>query len=443
MPRISLPNNWQPRPYQRPLWDYLERGGKRAMAVWHRRAGKDDLCLHWTACAAVQRVGNYWHMLPEASQARKAIWEAVNPHTGKRRIDEAFPREIRESARENEMSIRFKNGAAWQVVGSDNYNSLVGSPPVGIIFSEFALADPASWAYLRPILRENGGWAVFITTPRGRNHAATFYEAAKDDPEWFAQLLPATETGVFTAAQLDVERAELVREYGPDDGDARFRQEYMCSFSAGVIGAYYGHAMERAEAEDRIGNVAWIADLPVHTGWDLGRRDLTTVWFYQLVGGGSVHFIDYLENNGVDISWYAKQLDKKPYKYGTHALPHDAVNEYLAADKAIAGTLAALGYRNQHVVPRTNNIDQEINVGRLLLARCRFDKTKCARGIAALQNYRKAWDDTRKVYADHPLHDWASHGADGFRTAAIAVETGGVKNAAAPKKINYPKMGIV
>ena len=125
---VILPNRWKPRPYQRRLWDYLETGGKRAVAVWHRRAGKDEVCLHWAACAAMQRIGNYWHMLPEASQARKAIWDAINPHTGKRRIDEAFPPTIRVGLRDEDMRIRLVNGSSWQIVGSDNFNSLVGPP---------------------------------------------------------------------------------------------------------------------------------------------------------------------------------------------------------------------------------------------------------------------------------------------------------------------------
>ena len=168
MPEIVIPHNWQPRDYQQPLWRYLCNGGKRAVAVWHRRAGKDDICLHWTACAAMERVGVYWHLLPQADQARKAIWDAVNPLTGLRRIDEAFPHAIRANTRETDMFIRFKNGSTWQVVGSDNFNSLVGTPPIGLVLSEWALADPAAWAYLSPILMDNGGWAVFITTPRGR-----------------------------------------------------------------------------------------------------------------------------------------------------------------------------------------------------------------------------------------------------------------------------------
>ena len=138
MTEIVLPNGWNPRDYQLPAWNALEGGIKRLLLLWHRRAGKDDDCLHWAATQAMQRVGNYWHMLPEYAQARKSIWEAVDPHTGKRRIDEAFPDEICANKRSQDMFIRFKNGSTWQLVGSDTYNSLVGSPPIcresGIIY---------------------------------------------------------------------------------------------------------------------------------------------------------------------------------------------------------------------------------------------------------------------------------------------------------------------
>jgi phage terminase large subunit len=339
---MDLPFRWAPRPYQRPLWDYLEGGGKRAIAICCRRWGKDEVALHHTACAAHLQVGNYWHLLPQANQARRAIWDAVNPHTGQRRIDDAFPKALRETTRENEMSIKFKNGSQWQVIGSDQYNALVGTSPRGIVFSEWALADPKAWTYIRPILLENDGWALFITTPRGRNHACTMYEAARTDPEWFTMFSSATDIGIFSAAELERERTEMIREMGSDDGDAAFRQEYLCDFDAGLIGSYYGHAISDAERDGRIGSVPWLPNLPVHTGWDLGRRDTTTVWFFQLVGH-ELHFIDYLENNGVPISWYAKELDRKPYKYGTLCLPHDAESEHLAADKSIAGQIRVLG----------------------------------------------------------------------------------------------------
>jgi len=224
--RIRLPNNWVPRPYQRAAWDYLERGGRHAEIVWHRRAGKDELCLHRTAVAAFERTASYWHMLPDYAQARKAIWMSVNPHTGRRRIDEAFPQELRRATREHEMQIEFVNGSTWQVVGSDRFDSLVGAAPAGIVYSEWALANPNARAYFRPIIAENRGWQIFITTPRGRNHALTTLKAARKTPGVFAQVLDAGETGVFTPAQLDAELTAYKAEFGDDYGSAKFAQEY-------------------------------------------------------------------------------------------------------------------------------------------------------------------------------------------------------------------------
>ena len=102
----------------------------------------------------IDKPATYWHMLPAFSQGRKAIWTAVNPHTGKRRIDEAFPHELRVNTNELEMFIRFKNGSTWQVVGSDRYDAAVGSSPAGITFSEWALSNPSAWAYLAPIVTD-------------------------------------------------------------------------------------------------------------------------------------------------------------------------------------------------------------------------------------------------------------------------------------------------
>src|SRR5229473_3744217 len=162
--QIQIPHKWKPRSYQMPLWTYLERGGREAVAVWHRRAGKDEVGLHRACVAAHERVANYWHMLPEASQARKAIWDAINPKTGQRRIDEAFPMELRASVRAQEMLIKFRSGSTWQVVGSDNFNSLVGASPAGIVYSEWSIAKPSARAFLRPIIAENNGWEIFIYT---------------------------------------------------------------------------------------------------------------------------------------------------------------------------------------------------------------------------------------------------------------------------------------
>lgn len=416
MPTIDLPaNDWAPRDYQRKLWAALERGGKRAIAVWHRRAGKDDIGLHWAAVACHERVGTYWHLLPEAAQARKAIWDAINPHTGKRRIDEAFPMALRETTREHEMLIKFKIGSTWQVVGSDNYDSLVGSPPVGVVFSEWALANPAAWAYIRPILAENGGWSLFIYTPRGRNHGSTFYENHKGDPEWFVERLRADQTSVFSGQQLERERTEYIREFGPTDGENRFRQEYLCDFNAAVIGAYYAREMAAADDEKRVTKVPREAGFEVITAWDLGIGDSTAVWFAQIVGR-EVRIIDYLENSGVGIDWYAQQLKAKLYTYGETILPHDAQPKQLTSGKSVRDTLSDFGFKVR--VLSQSKIMDGINAARLLLPKCVFDGEKCRRGIEALRQYRQDWDEERRVFHDRPRHDWASHGADAFRYLA-------------------------
>jgi len=261
---IELPYGWRPRGYQRDLWDFLERGGKRASEIWHRRSGKDDVCLHWTAVAAHERVATYWHMLPEFAQGRKAIWTAVNPQTGKRRIDEAFPDELRANTNDDDMFIRFLNGSTWQVVGSDRFDAAVGSPPAGITFSEWALSNPAAWAYLAPILVENGGWAIFITTSRGRNHAKTMHDMARVTPGWHAQILTVNDTG-FAKHLVEAQRKEYHAIFGEEAGDALIEQEYYCSFDAAVRGSYWGKELAAAEREGRVGKVDIDSSHPVHT----------------------------------------------------------------------------------------------------------------------------------------------------------------------------------
>jgi hypothetical protein len=164
--RVSIPSGWRPRDYQLALWEHLEAGGLRADVAAHRRWGKDEVALHWTAWRLVAEPGVYWHLLPELAQGRRAIWDAVNPHTGRRRIDEAFPDGIRSRTVDGEMKIEFVNGAVWQVLGSDNYDRLVGAPPRGVVFSEWALARPQAWTYIRPILAENQGSRAWSSRSR-------------------------------------------------------------------------------------------------------------------------------------------------------------------------------------------------------------------------------------------------------------------------------------
>jgi len=416
-PALRLPNNWKPRHYQMPLWKALEGGCKRAVAVWHRRSGKDDLAMHWSACQAIQKPGTYWHLLPQSNQARKAIWDAVDPHTGVRRIDWAFPKSLRESTRDQDMLIRFKNGATWQVVGSDNYNALVGSPPAGIVYSEFMLSDPNCWAFMRPILLENHGWALFNGTPRGRNHLHALYELGLAEPGWFSELLTIDDTHVFTPEQIDQERREIARERGDDEADNHIKQEYYCSWDAAIPGSYYGRLIGTAEQNSRIGSVPWDPRHPVITAWDLGVGDSTAIWFVQQIAL-DIRIIDYYESSGVGADHYAKVLKAKDYFYDYHILPHDAHDrEWGNNASSRVDVLKLLGIKPLRVLKRAS-VDDGINAGRMLIERSVFDREKCNRGLEALRQYQRRFDDKLKKFSDTPLHDWTSHASDAWRYLA-------------------------
>lgn len=423
MTQVALPWQWEPRDKQLEAWEYMEGGGRHAELVWHRRYGKDDFGLRWTSVSAFQRVGTYWYMLPMQAQARKAIWLAVNPHTGRRRIDEAFPKALRRTTRDQEMFIEFVNGATWQVLGSDNYDALVGSPPIGVVYSEWALSDPASAAYLQPIFNENGGWQIFNTTPRGKNHAFRTLTAARTNPNKFAQVLTAEDTGVYSTKQLDEMRQDYVDRFGEVLGDAYFQQEYMCSFETPVIGAVYGRELKLAAK--RTVNIPYDPTKPVHTFWDLGRADKTAIWFVQL-GPFEVRVIDYLEGTGKHISEYLQELQLKKYVYGDMWLPHDSKQQLLAARRTVYQQLIDAGYKAK-VVPRTS-IEARIEATRLLFPMVWFDAGRTDTGRNALNNYRfdvKAddGDESHWRFSNEPLHDWASHAADAFGYMAVALKS--------------------
>ena len=422
MIKVSLPaNDWLPRHYQQKLWQYLSNGGTHAAVCAHRRWGKDEVCLHHTACALHERIGTYWHMLPEASQARKAIWEAINPRSGLRRIDEAFPLALRATTRENEMLIKFKNGSTWQVLGSDNYNSLVGSPPVGVVFSEFALANPSAWAYIRPILLENNGWVLFISTPRGKNHFWELLKSAKQSPDWFWEVSTVHDSNRFTPNQLEEEKQQYIRENGEGAGESLFNQEYLCSFESSIPGAYYATEMLACTREGRITKVDPIPGVSTFTSWDLGRADTTAVWFFQKVAH-EIHLIDYYESNTQHISHYIAVVEAKPYTYEKHYLPHDARTKHLASNYSVIEQMASVfGLRSIAVIEQHKILDG-IHAVRNILERCWFDEIKCEKGIEALRQYSRDWDEDKRCFRDQPNHDWASHCADSFRYLAMSID---------------------
>lgn len=435
---ITIPFNWTPRDYQEPLWQYLCNGGKRAIEIAHRRWGKDDVALNWTAKSAMAKPATYWHMLPEASQARKAVWMAVNPHTGKRRIDEAFPKQIRTFTHDTEMSIGITGGSTWQVVGSDNFHSLIGSPPYGLVFSEWSRANPEAWAYLRPILAENGGWGLFITTPFGDNHAKRMYEAGLLRPDWFVEVSTVVDTKVLTEEEQAAELQEYIDDWGIELGTALYNQEWMCSFRSAVIGAYYAVELVSLEKSGRLTDVPFVPGIPVDTWWDLGYDDSTAIWFTQTVGR-EIHVIDFFEDNNKGLIYYGKQLkelqNENGWIYGSHTGPHDTMQHELGSGKDLKEQAANLKDPSTgedfsfmfSVADRISTQQQGIEAVRSILPLCWFDRehtTKSHRerkvGFSSLQNYRNEWDQKHQTFKNTPLHDWASHAAKAFETMAIS-----------------------
>jgi hypothetical protein len=416
-----------------PAWSAFERGILRMLLVWHRRAGKDELALNMAAVAAHLRPANYWHCLPTYEQSRKAIWEAVNPHTGKFRIDEAFPKEIRKRTDNSSMTIEFLTGSVWRIVGSDNPDTLVGAPPAGVTFSEWALSNPSAWGFLQPILLENKGWAAFITTPRGRNHVHGMLKMAKDNPAWFAEVLTVDDTHQVTLEQIEEARKEYVSLFGVDAADALIQQEYWCSFEAAILGAYYGKEM--LAAVNRITVIDPWPGVKMHTAWDLGASrggDTMTIWFFQIVptdiGKAAVRVCNYISGSSYGIKHYAQKikefLEVWDVPKGTDWVPHDArVPEMTSSGKDGKAKLRIEVMIEEGLSPKivTNHLVSDgISAVRQIMPRVYFDEKRCETGIECLRQYQREWDDKLKKFKDGPLNNWAAHGADAFRYLAMA-----------------------
>ncbi len=391
----------------------MVNGGKRAIEIAHRRWGKDEIALTVTCELAHKRVGSYWHCLPEYEQARKVLWTQVNATTGKRRIDEAFPPETRANTNEQEMFIRLKNGSTWQLIGSDRYNAVVGAGQAGIVYSEWALANPSAWTYHRPMLVENNGWAMFITTPRGSNHARSLYEHAKSRPdEWFAEISTARDTGALTEQQLDDALAEYRALHGIDAGRALWEQEYLCSFDAAILGAYFGSEMAKALREGRITDVPIDAAHPVHTAWDLGKTANNPVWCFQVVRGVP-RIVDFFRPESDDLADWCKWFDDAGY-HGTDYLPHDVLAPIgWGGGRTRYDVLKQFG-RKPYVLPMIPVADG-LQAGRTTINAAVFDKTRCELGLEGLRNYRREWDDELKTFRPNPVKDWAEHIGSAWR----------------------------
>jgi len=358
-----------------------------------------------------ERVGTYFYIFPTYTQAKKVLWD------GRDRDGFPFmahiPKEVITKKNESELRIEVLNGSALQLIGSDNIDSVLGTNPVGCVFSEFALQDPRAWDYMRPILRENGGWAIFDYTPRGKNHGYQLFQMAKQNPDtWFAEILTIEDTKALPISAIEQERREGMSE-------ELIQQEYYCSFEGVLQGSVFGKQMQMAERDGRVCSVPYQPEFPVDTWWDIGTGDPTAIWFTQNIGR-EIHVIDYYENSGagVGIDFYAKHLQSLPYVWGEHNGPHDLeAHQFAANGKSTREVAGALGLRFK-ITPKLDKQSQ-VNAGRSFMKRCWFDAKKTERGRNALVSYHFKWDDKRLCFSDEPYHDWSSNGADAFMQLSV------------------------
>lgn len=373
--------------------------------VAHRRAGKTVACvadLVLSALVTSKQDARYAYIAPQFNQAKDIAWLYV------KRLTHDIPGVTYNEA---ELRANLPNGAQVRLYGADNPDRLRGMYLDGAILDEHADMKPRVWGeVVRPMLADRKGWAAFIGTPKGHNEFYRVWKDAQSD-DWFRLMLKGSESGLIGPEELDAMRKSMT--------DDQYEQEVECSFEAAIAGAFYGKELSILEREGRFREVKHNPELPVHTAWDLGYRDDTAIWWYQ-VQYGEVHFLEHHASSGNGIDYYADLVKSKPYKYGKHNLPHDAKAKTLAAmGKSIEEQLAShFGWNNIRIVPDLS-VQDGIQAARLMLKRCYFD-LGCEEGLECLKQYQREWDEDKKCFREVPRHDWTSHTADAFRMAAVA-----------------------
>jgi hypothetical protein len=347
----------------------------------------------------------YAYIAPFYSQAKSVAWRYL----------ERFAEPVMTKSNQSELWVELINGARIRLFGADNPDALRGNFLDGVVMDEMADMKPSVWGeIIRPLLADRLGWATFIGTPKGHNAFYDIYNEATKKPNWYVKVLRADQTNLLAQSELDDAKATM--------SDNQYEQEFLCSFEAAILGAYYGQEMRRITDLERITTIDYDPMFPCHTAWDLGFNDSTSIWWFQVVYG-EIRVLDHHSSNGQPISYYtgllAQKEDEFGYNYGYHYLPHDARAKTLASGgKSIIEQISAkIDIKHLKIVPNLS-IQDGIQATRLALTRTWFDN-RCEEGIECLRQYQREWDDDKKVFRDRPKHDWTSHSADAFRYLSI------------------------
>jgi hypothetical protein len=371
----------------------------------------------------MQKVGVYWHMLPSAVQARKVIWNGIDRH-GRRVIDQAIPKEIRTAKRDDEMWVSLVNGSIIQLVGSDNFDSLVGANPIGVVFSEYAIANPLAWSYVLPMLAENGGWAIFISTPRGHNHFHRLFKQNADQEGWFCELRTVRDTvredgsPIISDAVIEAERREGMEE-------SLLQQEYFCSWEGGLQGAFFTEEVSDIRA-NRLGYYANDPYRFAMTAWDIGVRDMTAIGVFMAhPATGEPVLMDAYEDRNKGLPHYIRHCHswRQDYTFHWHFGPHDLHKTEFTNNNRIVDTASDMGLEFE-VLPRTALADGIEALRRFLRVLHVNENPNTLHVLDMLGSYRREFDDKNGVFKDSPVHDFSSHTTDMMRYAAMGWEPG-------------------
>jgi len=415
--KIVIP--YKPRKHQKEVHDKLKRFN---VLVCHRRFGKTVLCINEILKKAMQNTlprPRYYYLAPTYSMAKRTAWDYLKEYTG------VLPNV---TYHETELRADLPNGARIQLLGCERPDSLRGLYIDGVILDEVAQMPPRLWTeIIRPALSDREGWMVAIGTPQGHNAFFDLYDYANHQEGWYAETFKSSETGIISDLELNEAKHLMPEEV--------YEAEFECSFDSAALGSIYAKGLTKAEEDGRITKVPYQTDIKVNTFWDLGMQDKTAIWFVQ-IKGSAFHIIDYYENSGESLEFYASVLDEKKYLYDTHYLPHDANVRELGTGVSRVETAQSLGMRTS-IVPKLS-IDDGINAVRMILSRCWFDHEKCKDGLDALRQYRWAVSDKGEV-KNRPEHSWCSHAADAFRYFAV----GNNQSSEWTTKIEYKNIGIV
>lgn len=400
MPEYVIP--YSPREQFKPFHYRTQRW---ACIVAHRRAGKTVATINDLLRRAIvdgKKDARYAYIAPFYSQAKAVAWDYLL----------RFSEPMRRWESHTELAVEVMNGARVRLYGADNPDALRGLYLDGVVLDEVADMRPRVWGeIIRPLLTDRLGWATFIGTPKGKNDFWRIWQQARSEPNWLPVMLKASETGIVAASEL----VEARRQMSED----QYEQEFECSFEAALLGAFYGRDLVQVEKEGRIRADLYDPNLPVFTAWDLGYRDDTAIWWFQ-VARKEVRVIDFHASSGGSIEFYAAIIKSRPYKYRGHWLPHDAKAKTLASGgRSIIEQLADhLDMKTLAIVPDIG-LQDGIQAVRMMFPSVYFD-AKTEEGIEALRQYQREWDEDKKAFRERPRHDWTSHPADAFRMMAVA-----------------------